>query len=104
MFDYNEITVTNRYGWAILHDIRSGKAMVAEPTMAGPDIIAFHIVRRCEDYHEALLLTVALNEGGVYPNNYGEEGADDATQQDGSAEAPTITGEVMAAASGATRT
>ena len=76
MFSTNEITVTNRYGWAILTDNVTGKAMVCEPTMAGPDIIAFHIVERCEDYQTAFLLTFTLNEMGVHPTDYTEESND----------------------------
>jgi hypothetical protein len=69
----SEITVTNRYGYAILTDGGSGKAMVCEPTMAGPDIIAFVIVERCDDYATAHLVALMLHENGIHPSTYEPE-------------------------------
>lgn len=57
----NEITVTNRYGYAILTDEGTGRAMVCEPTMAGPNIIAFVILERCDSYEDAHLVALGLH-------------------------------------------
>lgn len=69
-FDLNQLTIHNRYGYAVIEEGNTGRAMLCEPTMAGPDIIAFVIVERCDDRTEAIALAMALSDMGVQPRDW----------------------------------
>lgn len=86
--NFSEITITPRYGYAIASIGTDGPAMVCEPTMAGPDIMAFVIIERCDDYETANLVAFMLHESGETPRTYGEE-VDHAAETTGS-DAPDI--------------
>lgn len=87
-------TITNRYGFSLLTDVKNNKTLVTVPT-ALDEAIVFSIIAKFDDYETASLAVLAMHEGGLKPADFisGEE-QDDGTDEE------TIEGETLAVAGG----